>query len=175
MRSLTWCPPPHAAPGQVPELPSYSGRPPPGARGTARASRSSVARPRGRGAPAGFVSGSKGGTPRCPPGVGSRGKQVDVSPPCRALRRLGTGCPARILAPPLGLCSCTCCGGPEGHGDPCRPALGPKPQSSLEGCPPTPAWGQPSSDEGSGHAGRVSCPGSAPTSPEGSVRVFTPQ
>lgn len=45
---------------------SYSGRPPPGALGTARVSWSSVARPHGRSAPAGFVSGLRRG-PFCPP------------------------------------------------------------------------------------------------------------
>ena len=45
---------------------SYSGRPPPGALGTAHVSWSSVARPHGRSAPAGFVSGLRRG-PFCPP------------------------------------------------------------------------------------------------------------
>lgn len=58
-------PPP--APPRPARLLSYSGRPPPGALGTARASWSSAAHPHGHSAAVSFVSGLRRG-PFCPPG-----------------------------------------------------------------------------------------------------------
>lgn len=152
--------PPHAAPGQVTELPSYSGRPPPRARGTAHASRSSVAQPHGRSALAGLVSGSKGGTSCCLPGWGWEAGGSEPLP--QGPQEAGDRLPCQDPSPSSGLCSHTHCGGPNGVETPCRPALGPQPQPQPGGLPSHPCLGPARSDgyvggatdEVSGHAGR---------------------
>lgn len=175
-------PPPYAVPGQVAELPSYSGRPPPGARGTAHALRSSVAQSHGRNALAGLVSGLKGGTSCCLPGWGweTGGSEPLPQDPQEAGDRL----PCQDPSPSSGFMQPHPLWGTQWCGDP------------LQTCPrsaaPAPArWAAPPPLPGTipdqmamlvvpqmrsvATQARVPCPDSAPTSPKGCVVVFTRQ